>query len=211
MQKILDGLAYFQREVYPRYRELFQDLATTQSPEVLIVACSDSRLVPSLMLQSGPGDVFVCRNAGNMIPAHDDTAGGGVTATIEYAVAVLNVRDIIVCGHSDCGAMRALLQPADLRGTPAVARWLHHGQRAVAVARENDPDLPPDELLNRVIEENVLAQLDHLKTHPCVAARLRAGRIRIHGWVYEIESGTVRAYNPQQDRFEPLTLVKSSV
>ncbi|MCC7498208.1 MAG: carbonic anhydrase [Bryobacterales bacterium] len=207
MQRIFDGLARFQRDVYPEHKELFQNLAASQNPEVLIITCSDSRLVPSLMMQTLPGDAFVCRNAGNMIPAHDESSGG-VMATIEYAVVVLGVRDIIVCGHSDCGAMTALLYPERLQDTPSVARWLQHGQRAVAVVRENYPDLPPDQMLNRMIEENVLAQIDHLKTHPCVAARLRAGKLAIHGWVYQIESGEVRVYNRRQDHFELLVLAQ---
>ncbi len=209
MRRILDGLARFQRDVYPLHRDLFQDLASSQSPEVLVITCSDSRLEPSLMMQTKPGDVFMCRNAGNMIPAHDETGGGGVTATIEYAVSVLGVRDIIVCGHTDCGAMKALLHPEALQGMPSVARWLHHGQRAVAVVRESYPHLPAAQMLERMIEQNVLAQIDHLKTHPCVAARLHSGKLTIHGWVYQIASGQVRVFNTERGAFEPLLLVNA--
>lgn len=204
MKRILDGVARFQREVYPQHRALFQRLATSQQPEVLVITCSDSRVVPSLLMQSKPGDAFVCRNAGNMIPTHGDGNSGGVTATIEYAVSVLGVRDILVCGHSNCGAMAALLKPELPREIPAVAQWLRNGYGALAVVRENFKDLPPEKVQERLTEENVISQISHLKTHPCVASRLRAGSLAIHGWVYDIESGQIRVYDSSKETFSPL-------
>ena len=123
MNKLLEGIQQFQSSVYPRYKGLFRQLASTQKPRALFIACADSRLMPEMLTQSGPGDLFICRNAGNIVPPYNDHAGG-VTATIEYAVAVLRVPNIIICGHSDCGAMKGVLHPESVRGMPTVARWL---------------------------------------------------------------------------------------
>jgi carbonic anhydrase len=203
MKRLIDGALRFQGEIYQDYRELFRKLATGQSPEALLITCSDSRVAPDLFVQAKPGDVFVCRNAGNIAPPYMDV-NGGVTATIEYAVAVLNVGHIIVCGHSDCGAMKALLHPEKLQGLPSVKSWLHHAHRAEVVVRENCPDLDEPARLNALIEENVLAQLDNLRTHPSVASRLKSGSIQLHAWVYDIESGQIRV-STNQSAFLPLS------
>jgi carbonic anhydrase len=191
MKRLIDGALRFQGEVYLEHRDLFRELATSQQPEALLITCSDSRVVPDLIVQAKPGDIFICRNAGNIAPPYSDI-NGGVTATIEYAVAVLNVRHIIVCGHSDCGAMKALLHPEKLQGLPSVKSWLKNAARAEVVVRENHPDLDDAARIDALIEENVLAQLDNLRTHPCVASRLKSGQISLHGWVYDIESGQIR-------------------
>lgn len=203
MRRLIEGVVRFQGEVYPTRRDLFRRLANNQEPDALLITCADSRVVPQLIVQSEPGDLFICRNAGNIVPPYSEHTGG-VSATIEYAVVVLNVRDIIVCGHSDCGAMRALLHPEKLAGTPAVSQWLNHAARAETVVRENYGDRPEEERVNLLIEENVLAQLDHLRTFPCVASRLRAGTITLHGWVYDIETGGVRVYDEEEQRFSTL-------
>ena len=202
MKRLIDGALRFQGEVYHEHRDLFRELATGQQPEALLITCSDSRVAPDLIVQAKPGDVFVCRNAGNIAPPYSDVTGG-VTATIEYAVSVLNVRHIIVCGHSDCGAMKALLHPEKLQGLPSVKSWLHHASRAEVVVRENHPDLDEKARLDALIEENVLAQLDNLRTHPCVASRLKSGALTLHGWVYDIESGQIRV-STNQSAFLPL-------
>jgi carbonic anhydrase len=191
MKRLIDGALRFQGEVYQEHRDLFRELATSQQPEALLITCSDSRVAPDLIVQAKPGDLFVCRNAGNIAPPYSDV-NGGVTATIEYAVAVLKVGHIIVCGHSDCGAMKALLHPEKLQGLPSVKSWLHHASRAEVVVRENHPELDDAARLNALIEENVLAQLDNLRTHPSVASRLKSGTLQLHGWVYDIESGQIR-------------------
>jgi carbonic anhydrase len=193
MRRLIEGVVRFQGEVFPEHRDLFHRLATTQEPEALLLTCSDSRVVPQLIVQSQPGDLFICRNAGNIAPPYSEPTGG-VAATIEYAVMALNVRHIIVCGHSDCGAMRALLEPEKIGSMPAVRRWLGHAARAETVVRENFGHLSEADRLNALIEENVLTQIDHLRTYPCVASRLRAGTLALHGWVYDIESGQIRAF-----------------
>lgn len=205
MKRLIDGALRFQGEVYHEHRDLFRELATSQQPEALLITCSDSRVVPDLIVQAKPGDVFICRNAGNIAPPYSDV-NGGVTATIEYAVSVLNVRHIIVCGHSDCGAMKALLHPEKLQGLPSVKSWLHHASRAEVVVRENHPELDEAARIEALIEENVLAQLDNLRTHPCVASRLKAGALTLHGWVYDIESGQIRV-STNQSAFLPLSQI----
>jgi carbonic anhydrase len=203
MEKILTGLKRFQDHVFPEEQALFQRLASSQSPEALFLTCSDSRIMPGLLTQTKPGDLFICRNAGNIAPPHGEPAGG-VSATIEYAVVALQVRDIIVCGHSDCGAMKGLLHPEKVASMPTVAAWLRHAERARVVTLDNFGDQDEAGLLATLTEQNVLTQMDHLRTIPCVASRLEQGKLALHGWVYEIESGIVRAYDGARRRFVPI-------
>jgi carbonic anhydrase len=207
MKRILDGLSRFQNEIFPEQRALFSRLASTQSPEALFLTCSDSRIVPDLLTQTRPGDLFICRNAGNIAPPFGEAAGG-VSATIEYAVLALGVRDIILCGHSDCGAMRGLMRPENLAGLPTVAQWLRHAERARFVTQENYGDLEEPARLAALTEQNVLAQLDNLRTYPCVASRLLKRELNLHGWVYDIERGVMRAYDALQGRFVPVLLAR---
>ncbi len=203
MKRILDGLSRFQTEIFPEERALFARLAKSQTPEALFLTCSDSRIVPDMLTQTKPGDLFICRNAGNIAPPYGEHAGG-VSATIEYAVLALGVKDIIVCGHSDCGAMKGLLHPDQLAALPTMAAWLRHGERARFVTEENYAHLPDHARLAALTEQNVLAQIDNLKTYPCVASRLHNGTLQLHGWVYEIESGVMRAYDPSDRSFVPV-------
>lgn len=200
MLRLLEGLSKFQQEVYPQHREMFEDLAAGQSPEALLVTCADSRIDPCMLTQTKPGELFICRNAGNMVPAYGDSIGG-VSATIEFAVTALGVKDIIVCGHSDCGAMKGLLHPEKVAKMPAVASWLKYGDAARAAALENYAHLDEQRMLETVTQLNVLAQLDNLRTHPSVSARLRRGALRLHGWVYKIGTGEVQAWDARSDRF----------
>ncbi len=203
MKRILEGFAKFQTEIFPEEQQLFQRLAAGQNPEALFLTCSDSRVVPSLITHTKPGDLFVCRNAGNIAPAYGEVIGG-VSATIEYAVLALNVQHIIICGHSDCGAMKALLEPQKLEGMPSVIAWLRHAERARFVVRENYTHLQGAALLEALIEQNVIAQVENIKTHPAVAARLMKGALELHGWVYDIETGSVRAWDQRSGSFVAL-------
>ena len=195
MDHIVRGVLDFRKNVYPEHKELFGALADSQNPDVLFFTCSDSRIDPNMVTGSNPGDLFICRNAGNVIPPHSNETGG-MTASIEYAVAVLGVRHIIVCGHTDCGAIKGALDIPALKGLPHVKEWLGHCRSAMEIVRERhgiDGDAPVDaEFLNEAIEENVLQQVQHLRTHPVVAAKLSTGKIEIHGWVYDIKSGNIR-------------------
>ena len=203
MNKILAGLARFQEEIYPTQRALFKKLALGQQPSALFITCADSRIDPSLITQTEPGELFICRNAGNIIPPHGGMTGA-MTASIEYAVAALNVPHIIVCGHSHCGAMKGVMYPETTKGLPHITDWLRYCQAALHVVDATSPGLDEETRMQALIEQNVLVQIRHLETHPHVAARLASGKIQLHAWVYEIESGQVIAYDAQARRFLPL-------
>lgn len=211
MDKLLDGIERFQGERFAEYRELFAELAGGQAPETLFITCADSRIDPSLITGADPGDLFICRNAGNIVPPYGGGGAEGTAASVEYAVGALNVRDVIVCGHSGCGAMTGVLAPEILTEFPQMRQWLTHCHAAVNTVRQNHPDLDDVARLARVVEQNTLVQLQHLRTHPAVAARLAANRIRLHAWVYDIGSGGITAYNPDHDAFEPLDRAYASL
>ena len=200
MEKVLKGLVAFQQEVFAKKKKLFTSLSKQQKPSVLFVTCSDSRIDPSLLTQTDPGDLFIIRNAGNLIPTYG-AAIGGSTATIEYGVSVLQVRDVIICGHTDCGAMNGLLHPEKLKALPAVKAWLQHSETTTRIVKDHCGHLKGEKLFAAAIRENVLVQLEHLKTHPSVATRLRRGDIRLHGWVYSIGTGEVWAYDSEKNDF----------
>jgi len=203
MQKLIAGLHQFHENVFRRQRDFFERLAHGQKPEALFITCSDSRIAPNVLTQTAPGDLFILRNAGNIVPPYGPYPGGEA-ATVEYAVAVLHVRDIIVCGHSHCGAMNALLHPEGTEELSAVRGWLVHAETTRRIMRENYRQHGADALLNAAIQENVLVQLEHLRTHPAVLAALARGELNLHGWVYKLESGMVHAYDPAQQQFLPL-------
>ena len=202
MQNVIDGFLKFQREAFPQRTALYKQLATSQHPRTLFISCSDSRLVPELVTQQEPGDMFVIRNAGNIVPSYGPEPGG-VSATIEYAVAALAVTDIVICGHSDCGAMTAIASCKCLDHMPAVASWLRYADSAKVVneARKHRSTRDKVELM---VRENVIAQLANLKTHPSVRLALEQGRLTLHGWVYDIESGSIDLLDGATNRFVPL-------
>lgn len=204
MKKLIDGFVRFRQEIYPGMQPLFQVLSGGQHPQALFITCADSRIDPSLLTQASPGELFICRNAGNIVPPWGDTQGG-VTATIEYAVQALSIPHIIVCGHSDCGAVKAMLHPEKLTSMPTVAMWLNFAESARRVVVENCAGCNEDELVNRMTYENVLTQLTHLSTHPSVASALARGAVKLHGWVYNFEKGQLVAFNAEEGRFVELT------
>jgi carbonic anhydrase len=194
MQKLIQGIHQFQSADFVSLQGLFETLAKGQHPDTLFITCSDSRIDPNLLTRSKPGDLFIIRNAGNIIPPHG-AANGGEAATVEFAVAALGVRDVIICGHSHCGAMKGLLEPDQVATLPAVASWLAHAETTRRIIRDNYSELQGDRLLMATVEENVLVQLEHLRTLPSVASRLVRGDLNLHGWVYRIETGEVFAYD----------------
>ncbi|MFM0736123.1 carbonic anhydrase [Paraburkholderia xenovorans] len=202
MQEIIEGFIRFQREVYPQQIALFKRLSTAQSPSTLFVTCSDSRVVPELLTQAEPGALFVIRNAGNIVPSYGPEPGG-VSATVEYAVAVLGVRDIVICGHSDCGAMTAITKCTNLEHLPAVASWLRHADAAKAInqSRAYHSDR---ERLDAMVKQNVVAQLANIRTHPSVAVGLSNKTLQLHGWFFDIESGGMLALDGRTGEFLPL-------
>jgi carbonic anhydrase len=193
LEKLKRGVRRYQTGVHARNAAQYQRVATRpQRPHTLFVACADSRVEVELVTSSGPGEVFVARNIGNMIPAYGEMLGG-VSAVVEYAVIALKVQHIVVCGHSDCGAMKALLYPQSTDEMPLVRSWLANGQAALSLlSNAAVPNQSPAERLRRLTEENVLLQLAHLKTHPSVAGAIAREELTISGWVYEIASGEVR-------------------
>jgi carbonic anhydrase len=202
MQDLIDGFLRFQREVFPKRKALFKKLATAQAPRTLFISCSDSRMIPELLTQQEPGDLFVVRNAGNIVPSFG-AEPGGVSASVEYAVAGLGVTDVVICGHSDCGAMTAIATGRCLKHMPAVARWLRYADSAklVSEAREHASD---KDRVDSMVRENVIAQLNNIKTHPSVALALAQGQLRLHGWVYDIEFGSVESFDHARRQFLPL-------
>ena len=199
LQSIVVGLKRFRTEVYPEQQELFKKLAHEQKPKAMFITCADSRVVPELITQSAPGDLFVTRNVGNVVPPYGQMLGG-VSTAIEFAVMALDVHHIIICGHSDCGAMKAVLNPASLKRMPTVKAWLRHAEVARVVVEENC-GCADHTTLGLLTEENVVAQLNHLSTHPSVAAKLASGQLFIHGWVYDIETCEIKAYDASTGKF----------
>ena len=204
MQHLIHGIHQFQTEDFGPLQGLFEELADGQRPETLFITCSDSRIDPNLLTHSKPGDLFILRNAGNIVPPHGATPSGEA-ATIEFAVAALGVKEIVVCGHTHCGAMKALLHPEQVATLPAVAGWLGHAASTRRIVEDHYGHLTdPDARLLAAIEENVLVQLEHLRTLPSVASRLRRGDLRLHGWVYHLENGQVFAYDLASQEFVPV-------
>ncbi|MBU6454769.1 MAG: carbonic anhydrase [Cyanobacteria bacterium REEB67] len=207
MEKLITGLHHFQSHIFQSHKELFSRLALGQAPEALFITCSDSRINPNMITDTKPGDLFILRNAGNIIPAYNPLSGGEA-GTIEFAVGGLGVKDIIVCGHSLCGAMSGLLNPDQVEHMPLVKAWLQQAEATRRVVRDNYSNLSDVELLSVAIQENVLAQIENLKTHPAVASRLSQGALTIHGWVYKIQTGEIFSYDPKNGQFCPLTDAK---
>ncbi len=210
MEKLVKGVHQFQSTAFRDRHELFERLTKGQNPETLFITCSDSRVTPDLITAAEPGDLFVLRNAGNLIPPHGAAQDSGEAATIEFAVSALHVRDVIVCGHTLCGAMHALIHPEDVDKLPRMKRWLGHADATRAIINANYGDYAPPSKWKATVEENVLVQLENLRTHPSVAAGLSKGTVKLHGWVFKIETGQVFAYDPVSEQFLPLTDVPST-
>jgi carbonic anhydrase len=208
MQKLIQGIHKFQDEVFSGKADLFKKLEKGQNPEVLFITCSDSRIDPNLITQTVPGELFIIRNAGNIVPSYTSHPSGE-TATIEFAIDGLGVKDIVICGHSKCGAMNAILKPNLVENLPAMKSWLQNAQTTKRIIFDHYKHLEGDALLMATIEENVLMQLEHLKTHPAVATKLARNEIRLHGWVYKFETGQIFNYESSSGQFVELTRTKS--
>jgi carbonic anhydrase len=203
MRQLLHGMRYFQHKVFPSLRDRFEKLATGQQPRTLFITCSDSRIVPELVTQTGPGDLFVLRNAGNLVPPWT-AEHTGEAATIEYAVQVLKVREIVVCGHSHCGAIGALLQPESLEGLPAVRRWLAHAEKTRHEIAELEHSFGAGtDRLTAGVQANVRVQIGHLRTFPAVAERESRGDLALVGCYYQFETGDVSVLDEATGKFSP--------
>ena len=203
LARIARGVSKFQSEIFPAQREMFERLQLGQDPLALFITCADSRVNPNLVTQTNPGEIFIERNPGNMVPPYVEFVGG-VTAGVEYAMLVLKVPVIVVCGHTDCGVMRALLYPEQVESMPGVRHWMSHGYTARNRMLNSFSEAAEIDQLRHMTELNVLAQIEHLKTHPSVRARLQREEIEIRGWVYDIGAGSVREYNDATGQFEIL-------
>ena len=209
MQDVLEqlkaGIRRFQTGVYPDQAEMYRRAVNEpQEPHTLFIACADSRIEPETITQTKPGEMFVLRNIGNLIPAYGEMMGG-VSAVVEYAVSLLKVKHVVVCGHADCGAMKGLLAPESVTSMPAVQNWLKNAAAAMSVAQAlGVQHEAPGVLMRRVTEQNVLLQIQHLRTHPSVAAAMARQELTISGWVYEIGTGEVRISDDGVNGFVPV-------
>lgn len=210
MEKLLAGLHKFQDEAFRDHQELFGRLEHGQSPDTLFITCSDSRINPNLLTQTNPGELFILRNAGNIIPPY--SLGSGEAATIEFAVAKLKVKDIIICGHSHCGAVNGIMHPHIVEELPALRAWLHNSQAVHYLVAKNYPEIAKDDdrTINVAIQENVLLQIENLKTHPCIQKGVADGTLKLHAWVYKFESGQVFSYEPKAEQFLALVAPDAS-
>lgn len=198
MKKLIKGLREFQASYFSTHQELFEQLSHGQKPRVLFITCSDSRIDPNLITQAQLGELFVIRNAGNIIPPFGAT-NGGEGATIEYAVQALDIRQIIVCGHSHCGAMKGLMKLDSLREEmPLVHDWLKYAQATRRLVLDHYSQYSGEELLEIIIAENILTQIENLRTYPVIRSKLYQKQLNIYAWIYQIETGEVLAYDPQK-------------
>jgi len=201
LSTLLAGVRRFRRTIYPQNRERYERAARQpQKPHTLFVTCSDSRIDPELLTQSGPGDIFVTRNIGNLVPAYGEMLGG-VSAVIEYAVEALAVQQIVVCGHTDCGAMKGLLHRDKLTGMPTVNNWLRNAEAALSVVKARNTAVGEHAELEELIAENVLLQMNHLRTHPSVAGKIAQQKLSVYGWTYDIGNGSVNMYDTTTEKF----------
>ena len=200
MEKLVKGIHSFQKDYFAKHQELFEQLSTAgQKPETLFVTCSDSRVVPNLITNSNPGDLFIVRNIGNVIPRPD--LPGGTAAALQYAVEVLEVENIIVCGHTQCGAMDAILNPEKTAKLKYVHRWVSQTEELRGVIESRYSHLSPEARLTAAVAENVLMQIEHLREYSFVSERLDAGTLHVLGWVFELATGEVYDYDPNLGEF----------
>jgi carbonic anhydrase len=203
--RLLAGVRRFQRDAYPRREAEYRRVTREgQKPHALFITCADSRIDPELITQSGPGDIFVCRNIGNLVPAYGE-ALGATSAIVEYAIAGLQISHVVVCGHTDCGGMIGLLHPEKVTNLPVVKSWLGHAEAALSTVLYRQTARDEHHALEELTEENVVLQMQHLRTHPSVAGRLAQGALALSGWVFDIEHGAVRVYDEDQRKFAAVT------
>lgn len=206
MEKLYKGIHKFHESYFIREEDFFKNLSHSQDPEVLFITCSDSRVDPNLVTQSRPGELFIVRNVGNIIPPYDAIKDkNSVVAAIEFAVLVLKVKDIILCGHSNCGAINSLyMDDKELCKMPHLRDWLKIASPVKEMISSVYPDLAGISLNRKTEEENILFQLRNIETYPFVVQALNDGKLHIHGWYYDIGTGAVYSYNPVKDAFEKI-------
>jgi len=211
MKKLYKGIHKFQESYFKKEEEFFKRLSKEQETEVLFITCADSRVDPNLVTQSRPGELFIVRNVGNIIPPYDEIKDkNSVAAAIEFAVLSLKVKDIIVCGHSNCGAMEALYKDEkELTNMPHLKDWLKLAAPVKDIVLKYYPMIQSEARQRITEEENVLCQLHNIQTYPFVQEALNAGVLHLHGWRYNIETGKIYAYDTDADMFKEIKLNKS--
>ncbi len=200
MKKLVKGIVEFRQTTRPEFIKKFSNLALGQSPDTLFIACSDSRVVPNVFASTDPGDLFVIRNVGNMVPEFQTKAANGVDhselAALEFAVMNLNVKDIIVCGHSDCGAMHALLNGREKVTAPNLREWLQHGEKSLTKMNRSTSNANTS-----LSQANVLQQIENIQTYPEIKKRIKEGKLKVHGWWFDLATASVHAYEEDQNKF----------
>lgn len=199
MRRLVEGVLRFKRDIRPGYAEEFRRLQATQTPKVMLLTCSDSRVVPELFGSAGPGDLFVHRNVGNMMPRAVGSVGVSAGdhsegSALKYAVCMLKVTDVVVAGHSNCGAMKGVLAGAHFPGMPNLEQWLATAEPALAQLNAQDAQADGAGQLEELSRLNVLVQVDHVLGYPCVHQAVAAGRLRVHGWWFNLPVADVYAY-----------------
>jgi carbonic anhydrase len=206
MKKLYKGIHKFRESYFKKEEDFFRRISKGQTPDVLFITCSDSRVDPNLVTQSKPGELFIVRNVGNIIPPYDAIKDkNSVAAAIEFAVLNLKVKDIIVCGHSNCGAMQAIFKDdKEFDNMPHLRDWLRLAWPVKEMIEKYCPNAHGESRQRIAEEENILAQLQNIQTYPFVVQALKKGKIHLHGWYYNIETGRICAYNPKKDMFEEI-------
>jgi carbonic anhydrase len=200
LKKLIAGVIEFRKKLTPDYRKLFSTLTLGQKPDALFIACSDSRVVPNLFASTNPGDLFVVRNVGNLVPPCNSPALS-IAAALEFAVLVLKVSDIIICGHSECGAIRALVANSQQTTYAHLSTWLEYGTKALEKIQHGETLDSNLSLSDQISQVNVLQQMEHLKTYPFVQERIENNTLRIHGWWFDIANVEVLYYCPNTQKF----------
>lgn len=203
MHDLIKGVHYFQNVGFKQQKELFERLAGGQNPEACFITCSDSRIDPNLITNASPGQMFIVRNPGNVVPCYG-TANNSAMAAVEFAVSVLGVKDVIVCGHTHCGAMASLFHPESISHLRSLKEWMLHCDATTEIIRDHYSHLEGDDLYTIASEENVLVQLEHLRTLPAIASRLSRGLINLHAWMYKIETGEMFVYESNEGQFKKM-------
>lgn len=202
MKKLIQGIVDFRKSLTDESRNLFAKLALGQKPDTLFIACSDSRVVPNLFASTNPGDLFVLRNIGNLIPpASSSTHDNSAAAVVEFSVFSLNVSDIIVCGHSECGAMQALARGIDTLCCPHLEAWLKYGEESLNKVRNGFIINPSLSDHNQISQVNVLQQMQHIASYPFIRERMAKKQLRVHGWWFDIAQADVYCYEQDLNQF----------
>jgi carbonic anhydrase len=204
MDRLIEGHKNFHANVFPKRKKQFHLLSESQAPEFLFITCADSRIVPDMIFGTGPGELFISRSVGNIVPPATTADADGVTATIEYAAEVLKIKHIIVCGHSDCGALKAAVDRKAVQSLPKARRWLRHIDAAFNHRQPINPADGEGAELAALIRGNVVAQLENLKGQPSVVWAMQHGKLAVHGWYYDILTGRIERYDERKRRFLPL-------